>query len=265
MPDPVIGVALLDSGVPQRVQVTIRPGAGEAYEVRGSALGSSWPVPGGVGVGSGSQVVLTDKRSALNTPVTYSVLLAGVTYTAAPVTVALPGEQAVIQSLDGQTSVRFRWLPNGLPLEPTVRAHASDVPGRDRPPVRYATGGDGGGSLSIRTTREGTEAMRALLRAGRPVVIRTDGALIDFPAVELALITAAPSRTAWDVVGMPADRVWSLSYLLVDDPDPTVALAGYTWDQWDAIMAGRTWAQHDAIVSGWTWDQWDATDWVDYA
>lgn len=257
VPDPNLRAVLVAAGDPAPVQIAFRPQAGEDYTVFGSALGSTWPVPGGVGVGTGDQVVLVDNRGALNVPIVYRVVIAGVPYEAASVTVLLPGVRGVLQSLDGRVSVRFKWIPNGLPLEPEVNAHVSNVPGRPRPPVRYATGGDGGGALVIRTNRDGTAALRQILRAGAPVLLRTDGAMLDLPAVEIIHIRSAPSLASWDVLGMPADRTHSLTYLLVDDPEPSARLAAYVWDDIDALAI--TWDQTDALAL--TWDQAETYDW----
>lgn len=236
--------------------------SGVAFEVFGQALGSSWPVPGGRGVSTGDQVVMVDNRSALNTPVVYSAVVEGVTYSASPVTVAHPGRY-VIQSLDGQTVVEFVWQSNGLPREYTLRSHVSDVPGRRRPPVRVAAGGDGGGALAFRTSRTNTARFEALLRAGRPLVVRTDGAVRDLPAVELILPMSARTVT-WEAVGpggFSTDRVWSVSYLLVDDPEPGAVLAAFDWDAFDTAMAERTWDDFNALFAGSTWDDFDTYDW----
>lgn len=262
---PAITAALVSSDVPQAVQVTVTGVAsGVSVLIEGTTDdGSVWSVPGGERVSDGGQILLTDNRSALNTPVVYRLTAAGVTYASAPVTVVYDGGPAVIQSLNGQTTVEFVWRENDLPNEPAVYSRSFDVPGRRRPPVRIAPGGDGAGALSIRTDRQNSERLRELLRAGSPVVIRTDGAVRDFPAVDIVLITGA-SNELWPVVtlsGMSTDRVWSLSYLLVDDPEPGTALSAFTWDDHDSAMASRTWDDWDALFSAMTWDQWDAYDW----
>lgn len=263
-----IAASLVSADIPQPVQIVVNGvPSGTAYTVVGTTGdGSEWPVPGGVGTSAGGQIVLVDNRSALNTPVSYRVTAGGATYTAAPVTVAFPGEH-VLQSLDGQASVAFVWRDNGMPGEPTFASETFDVPGRARPPVRFVPGGDGGGELEIRTNRENTARLTAMLKTGRPLVVRTDGAVRDFPAVELVLPVSAPN-TLWPAMtpqGPSTDRVSTIRYLLVDDPEPSVALAAFTWDDFDAAMAGRTWStgasSFDALFAGQTWNGFDTYDW----
>lgn len=278
---PAITASLVSGDSPQLVQVVVTGvQAGYLYEVTGVTRdGSAWPVPGGQGVSTGSQVVLVDNRSALNTPVTYTLTVTLVGsgagwggggpdvngrwfYTAPEITVPFDG-QYVLQSLDGHTAVEFVWRDDDLTNEPTVYSRSFDVPGRSRPPVRIAPGGDGGGSLSIRTNRVNSDRLRSLLRSGAPVVIRTDGQVRDFPAVDIVLITGAPNEL-WRAVtssGMSTDRVWSLSYLLVDDPEPGTPLSAFIWDDFDAAMSSRTWDQFDALFAASTWDEFDTYDW----
>lgn len=252
---------------PRPVQVVLSGVvAGKTYTVTGSTAGSSWPVPGGVGVSDGTQVVLVDNRAALNASVTYSAVVDGVTYSAAPVTVTYSGARRyVLQSLDGQTVVTI-WLDdNGLPREPLLRSTAFDVPGRRRPPARFQLGGDGGGSIIVRTDATGTERLTELLLTGRPVVLRTDGTVRDLAAVELLLPQIASNRlNAGTAMGPDArrrERTWTISYLLVDDPEPTTPLSAWTWDDFDAAMADETWATFDALFTGDTWNDFDTTDW----
>lgn len=256
-----ISTSLVATGEPASVQLVIDGVAsGSAYTVVGVLGDSTWPVPGGVGVGTGGQIVLLDNRTALGTAFRYRVVTDGQVYESGPVTVP-SADRYVIQSLDGDTTVRFVWQSNGLPREPPVRSATYDVPGRPRPPSRTAPGGDGGGALRIRTSAAGSTAMRTLLRAGRPVVIRTDGAVRDWPAVELLLLQSGPSVLweAYDAVtgSLSTDRVWSLSYVLVDDPQPSTVLSAWSWDDFDD--AGLTWDQLDALAL--TWDEFDTYPW----
>lgn len=260
---------ITSAGSPPPVQIVLADVPDDAaYVVTGSTgAGSSWPVPGGTGVGDGGQIVLVDNRSALNTPVTYSVLVGGVTYSADPVVVQHDG-QAVLQSLDGLTSVDFVWLSNSLPREPQINTVSFNVPGRRRPPMRYAPGGDGGGELLIRADRENNAAIGALLQSGRPILVRTDGTMRDWPAVELITLVSAPSRL-WEAVEggqLSTQRVWSLGFLFADDPEPSRVLSAWTWADFNeaALVSFPTWADFNALFAGQTWADFDTTDWGQY-
>lgn len=254
--------AILLSGSPAPVQVVVSGvPAGEPYEVRGQFGLDSWPIPGGRGVSDGAQVVLVDSRAPLRSAVTYTVMVGTVTATSQPVTVPYP-EKYVIQSLDGRQKVGFVWRDNGLPRDPYIDNAAFPVPGRRRPPIRFAPGGDGTGALEIRADRHNSEALHELLMEGRPLVVRTDGQVRDLKPVDIIMPTAAPSALFEGDGGISTQRIWQLSYLLVDDPEPDTVLGAATWDQFDEIYAPSTWDQFDAEWATQTWDQFDAEDWA---
>ena len=262
---PLVVATLLTGDAPRMVQVVVSGlTAGQRVVVTAvTSAGVESSVPGGDVVSGGSQLVVTDNRGPLNTAVRYRATVDGVPYLSDEVFVAYPAGRYLIQSLDGQTVVRFTLQANGLPRELTLSSVTFDVPGRARPPARFVPGGDGGGSLVIRTDRENTARLEGLLLAGRPLVVRTDGTVRDFPAVDIILPLGAPSRL-WDEVtvgGMSTDRVWSISYLLVDDPEPSQALAGSTWADFDAAMATYTGADFDALFEFSTGNDLDAYDW----
>jgi hypothetical protein len=253
---------LVSAGTPQPVQIVLAGvPAGVRFVIEGTSDAgmSAWPVPGGVGTSDGGQVVRVDNRSTLNRQVVYRATVGGVTYTAAPVTVAHPG-RVVLQSLDGQIVAPVRLHDNGDPRELDLRSHATAVPGRPRPPVRIAPAGYGSGVLDVTTTGAATAALRDLLMSGLPLVVRTDGTAPLERAVDLVL----PQRASYSLATVREygdSRRWILPFLFVDDPEPTAALAAWTWDDFDAAMAGRTWADHDALFATSTWDQWDTYDW----
>ena len=207
-------------------------------------------------------MVLTDNRSALNVPVTYPVVVQGVTYSAPPVVVA-HSSPAVLQSLDGQTSVDFVWLSNSLPREPVVNTAVSNVPGRRRPPMRIAPGGDGGGDLLIRTDRANSTAIGSMLTAGAPILVRTDGTMRDWPAVEIIHLVSAPSRL-WEAVEggqLSTQRVWSLGFLFGDDPEPSRVLSAWTWGDFNEALTDSTWADFNALFAGSTWADFNTYEW----
>jgi hypothetical protein len=256
-----ITATLVSSTDPKPVQIVLNGiTAGLAYMVTGSAGGTTWVPSGGTGVSLGAQIVLTDVRTPLNAPITYTVVASGVTTSASPVTVPF-GARYVLQSLDGLTVLPFAWMDNDLPRDFAVNAATFDVPGRSRPVVRYAVGGDGGGAYVVRTTKANTAVLQQMLRSGRPVVLRTDGSVRDLPAVDMFLITrvANMARRAFVAAGtLSTDRDWTLEYTLVDDPQPSRGTSAFTWDSFDAAMANRSWSN---LVSNPTFDT-NTTGWA---
>lgn len=110
-------------------------------------------------------------------------------------------------------------------------------------------------------TRGGeTVALETLTDAGAPVVLRTNGAVADEPAVVFAAVTAVSSE--WLGEGW---RSWSISYLVIDDPEPDMVVPVSTGDDFDAAWAGLTWDDFDAEMSGLTGDEFDGIDWTQYA
>lgn len=256
-----VGVSLVSSGTPQPVQVVVAGmTAGQAFTVAQTDAWGSRGVSGGQGVATGEQVILIDRRAPLNIPIHYAVTTAGTVTTSAPITVPY-GRPVLIQSLDGLTLVDFVWRSNGLPSEPVIRSHTFDVAGRDRPPVRFVAGGDGGGALEVRTDRANSEKLHTLLKRGRPLVVRTNGTIRDFPPAEIIAPQPGAASRLWDSVSngqMGTDRVWTVPYILVDDPEPSVAQVAFTWDYVDAL--GLTWDEFDALAL--TGDQVDAYNWA---
>lgn len=257
-----IETTLVGSTAPRPVQVVIEGlSAGQSVVVHGSSGGRSWPIPGGAFAAVEGQVVLVDNRAPVNVPITYAVTVDGVTINSAPVTVAYHADH-LLQSLDGRTVVDFVWRDNSLPYQSTVRSVTFDVPGRRRPPVRFAPGGDGGGRIEVRTDSANTGRMADLLRPGRPVVLRTNGSVRDFPPTELVLVQQA-SSVLYEAFNARDNRVWDMAFIFVDDPEPGTVVAAFTWEDFDAAWDGRTWEDFDAYFSGLTWDDLDRMDWTE--
>lgn len=259
---PTVQVALVGAGTPRDVQIVI-PGliAGERYAVEGVADGFTWPVRGGKGTSDGTTLVLGDTMTPLNAPVTYRVTVNGtLRWTSDPIVVAAPGKY-ILQSLDGRMVAAPTLMSNGLPRSLDVRTAAFSIPGRARPVVRMDATGDGGGHLLLDTTGSDTRDLYDLLAAGRPIVIRTDGDVRDMAPVDVALITDASSVLTDARIQDGDTRRWTITYLLIDDPDPNAVLALSTWDDFDAVYAGQTWSAFDTQWSSSTWDDFDRFDW----
>lgn len=257
-----VTAALVGSGVPRDVQVVVAGlTAGQRYVVEGVAVGVSWVVRGGRGVSTGVTLILGDTQTPLNIPVTYRVTVNDVVlWTSEPVTVAAP-EKYALQSLDGNRTVIPRLMSNGLPRSLDVRTASFAIPGRARPVVRMDTTGDGGGQWLVDTTGSETGDLYELLAAGGPIVIRTDGAVRDMAPVDVVLITDVSSVLTDARIQDGDTRRWTLTYLLIDDPDPDAILSLSTWDDFDAVYAGQSWAAFDTQWSGSTWDDFDRFDW----
>lgn len=263
---PSISVALVGAGSPQSVQIVIGGlTPGQSIEVIGTAAGASWPVRGGTGSVSSETTILTDATGALNVPIVYTVTLDGVPFNSAPITVPFAGRY-VLQSLDGRTTIPFTWRANGDPRDMRLRSQTFEVPGRTNPVVRWDVAAGEDGRLEIRTSRSGTEALRHHLRTVGPVMlVRTDGQIRDLEPSQYILIESA-RRVLWDAVdaggAKSTDRVWSLGFTVLDDPEPGTILPSSTWDDFDAAYAGLTWDDFDAEWAGLTWDDFDRTDWT---
>lgn len=262
VPVPAVQVALVGSGVPQDVQIVI-PGltAGQVYHVEGTAGAFTWTVRGGKGISDGTTLILGDTQTPLNVPITYRVTVNGVlVWASEQITVPAAGK-FVLQSLDGRNTAAPSLMSNGLPRSLDIRSASFAIPGRARPVIRMDTTGDGGGNLLLDTTGSETSDLYDLLAAGRPIVIRTDGDVRDMAPVDVVLVTDASSVLTDARIQDGDTRRWTLTYLLIDDPDPSAILALSTWDDFDAVYAGQTWAAFDAQWAGSTWDAFDRFDW----
>lgn len=257
---PVSGV-LVGGGTPQNVQITIDDiPAGEAFLIEGVAGDYVWQVRAGAGVSDGSAIVRGDNRSPINVPYFYRVTWGDTVWLSQDVTVSYPTKYA-FQSLSGRSTAFVKWMDNGLPMAPEVRYSAFAVPGRRRPVIRTDGATAGGGQLVLDTGGTQTAALLSLLSTGRPLVVRTDGDVRDFPTVEILLVTNVESELTGAGIQDEDTRRWSLSYLLVDDPEPNTPLALSTWNDFDDVYAGLTWADFDEQWAGSTWSVFDRFDW----
>lgn len=256
-----VEAGLVGSGTPRAVQVVVSGvPAGRPYVVEGVADEYVWPVRGGRGVSSGAPVILGDNRAPLNRSVMYRVTVDGAATLSAPLIVSYDGRH-VLQSVDGQLSATSRLMSNGLPRDMDLRTAAFAVPRRARPVVRYDSTGDGGGQVVLDTTGLQTREMYDLLASGQPIVIRTDGAVRDMAPVEVVMVTAAPSVLTDARIQAGDTRRWTLSYILVDDPDPDAIVATSLWSDFNSVYVGRTWSSFNAEWAGRTWSDFNREDW----
>jgi hypothetical protein len=254
-----VGISASLTGVysPRTVQIVVTGlTVGGTYEVTGSWAGGSWPVRAGIGTAENTQMVLADLAAPINIPVTYTVVHGAEQATTAELTVNYH-RRYVLQSLSGAVSVEFDMIRNGAPQQLAVRQASFMIPGRPRPVMRFDVAGGESGELTVDTREAQTAVLKALLGAGAPMLLRTDGAILDLDATQFLSVTSAPSA----LIGMTRRR-WNLTYQAIDDPEPDTVVGLSDWDDFDASYAGLTWDAFDAEWAGSTFDQFDVYDWA---
>lgn len=243
---------LLSAADPRPVQIALNgTTAGDAFEVVGTAPdGSRWPVPGGKGVSAGSQVLLVDNRAALNTPITYSALVAGTTYTATPVTV-VSDAVAVVQTVDGLTVVEVEVASVTEPRKRPVRSSTFEVAGRADPAARLDVPGSAQYGWMLETQGTDSDVLEEILESGRPIVRRLSPGMRDLKSVVLGIVTDWSDELL--TVGGDTWRRWNLAVREISDPQPSTPLAAFTWEDFDVAVADRVWSWHTLFPSlaGW--------------
>lgn len=245
---------LLSSADPRPVRIALAgTAAGQSYVVRATtADGSSWSVPGGVGVSVGEQVLLTDNRTALNSVITYQAVVDGSTFTAAPITVDSDAV-AVVQTIDGLSVVPVDIASVTEPRSAGVRASVFEIAGRRDPAARLDVPGSYEYRWMLETEVAESAQLRRILESGRPIVRRMAAGVRDFDPVVMGLVLDWSDELLTD--GLDTWRRWTLTVREISDPQPSTPLTAYTWlDGFDAAMADRVWSYHSPMSSatGWT-------------
>lgn len=204
---------------------------------------------------------LSDPWAPLNQAVTYTLTAGGESWTVGPVARTFGGWH-VVTDLRGGDMAEFLWEKSGGdPWERAPRHQFFDVPGRRLGPYMSApVAGAGGGSLTARTVRESTAAMRRLVDANAAVVVlhneaRCQRAYCDVPLVRTVLLTGAPENVT-DRLD-EAERTWALSYQYVPAPwgyVPPVAKLSEPTPRWPTVG--------DLAASGLTVGELAAGDWL---
>ena len=262
-----VPVALVEDGDAPRVQIVIPAQyapAGVSCEVTGrTPSGFTWTPRGGRWEGTGGQRVLADALAPINTPVVYRLTTSsGTAFETAPITRPWRG-LSLMTSATGTMPVDCVWQGrDARELKPRLTEH--EIPGRPTPVVVYApTMGAGTVSLTARTNRGDTPAMRALLGTPTPVALFHNPArcvqcrlgACDVDPVTLMAVTSASMERAprLDV----AERTWTLKGALIGLPQPATPLALSSWNDFDGV--GLTWVDLDR--KRWAWDRFDRTLW----
>lgn len=257
-----ITATLLVASDPQPVQVVLAGvPSGTAYAVTGQdTFGNVWGIPGGSGTSTGASVDLIDSRAPLNSIVTYTAVVGGVSYASNAVQVT-HAFNCVIQSLDGQTIANVKVASLTEKRTGGIRSATFPVAGRKYPAVRTDVSVAYQYEWQLDTTGTDTATMQALLESGRPLVRRLQVGIRDFDPVIIAVATQWVDELVTN--GIDVLRRWSLTMQAVDDPEPSQVQNVYTWADFDAASAnqGWTWADFDAFWAADTWADFDTFDW----
>jgi hypothetical protein len=255
---PAVSATLTGIAVPRGVLVVVTGlTIGDVYAITGSSGDWSWPVRAGRGTAAATQVAVNDMHTPINVPITYTVTVAGVGTTSSAVTVTY-GRRYVLQTLRGDASVEFDMIRNNAPRALATRLATFYVPGRARPVTRHDVSGGESGSIEADTEDARTGTIKAMLTSGVPLVLRTDGDILDLDAVEFLAVSSVTSS----LIGMRRRR-WVIGHEVIDDPEPDTLVALSDWDDFDASYdATLDWDDFDAEWTGQTWDDLDLEDWA---
>lgn len=256
----IITTSLLSAagGAPAPIQIVVTGLAtGQEYTVQGSYGNYRWPVPGGINVSDGNQLVLTDNRAPFNGPLVYTVTVDGVVYQAAPIELVFTAT-TVVQSLDGKTLAVVEVTDPTDPRESEHRASKFTISRRSDPVFRIDVPLTPQMELGVEADGTHSDAMKALLATGHPLVRRNTVGLRDIPPVELLIVYSDKSRLIGAVGTL---RLFTLDAQVIGDPEPGTALAAFDWDDFDAAYVLSDWDDFDAAWSGFDWDDFDKHDW----
>lgn len=253
----MITAALVGGGSPQRVQLIVDATPdGELWTLTGSDGTHTWSVPGGAGVGDGDQLTLTDNRGPGNRAIVYTFASASVTESSDPIVIPFDGD-FVLQSLNGQRSLTVGLLRGSLDVALEVSQGRFRIPGRPRPVVRYAATGDLEGTFSLLVSTAQSAEFLDLLASGEPLLYRSGAVIFDLPPVGV-FAYGNPSAVGYQPSGL---RVWTMPYVLVDDPYMEERLGAFSWDFFDETNDARDWDAFDALFAASSWNQFDTVDW----
>jgi len=189
----------------------------------------------------GGTVIVQDVEPPVGRPLVYvAEITAGDGTTrqvsAGPLTVPDPGRHVLSDPATG-SGVLVDVVADEDTRTTDLRASTLHPAGRARPVVLVDTRSADVGTLSA-YTRDAAEtaALLALLGSGAPVTSRPTVATPDLPPVETLALTGV-TRARRTRAG---DRVWALPFVVVDPPDPTLAVTLVDLDDVAAYYTGAT-------------------------
>ena len=260
-------VAVVEDGQAPRVQLVIPAAlapAGAACYVEGIAsTGFKWVPRAGVWTGTGEQRVIGDSLAPINTEFRYRLTTSrGVEVESSPVVRRWQG-LSLMTDTAGKTPVNLLWQGTDQ-REMKVRLTEHEVPGRSTPVMVYApTMGAGTVSLTARTNRRDTPALKLLLGTPTPVVlfhnpehcVQCRAEVCDVDLVTLMSPTSVSMERAARID--VAERTWTIKGSITSLPQASTLLALSTWTDFDG--RALTWQALDARRL--TWEAFDRTIW----
>jgi len=254
-----LAVSLSGAAVPPRVLLVVDGlSVGMQIEVLAAVGTTTWRVRGSARIADSPQQLFVDDLTPVNVPIRYSLLVDGALAASSdqvvvPLTVRR-GVELLLSSEDGSALVAPLRRPDTDPGAMRVEHSVTWVPGRPTPVIRFTPAGGRSGTWElITTTPSQSEALRALLAPGAPLLARVVRDRPELPAVAHALITSVDQHL---LPGSTA-RAWQLSYVVVADPLADVLASVTTWSDVDAAYPGVTFADLDGAWQVATFGQWN--------
>lgn len=260
-------VAVVEEGQAPRVQLVIPAAlapAGTVCYVEGVAeTGFKWVPRAGVWTGTGEQRVIGDSLAPINTEFRYRLTTSrGVEVESSPVVRRWQG-LSLMTDTAGRMPVNLLWQGTDQ-REMKIRLTEHEVPGRPTPVMVYApTMGAGTVSLTARTNRRDTPALKLLLGTPTPVVlfhnpehcVQCRAEVCDVDLVTLMSPTSVSMERAARID--VAERTWTIKGSITSLPQASTPLVLSTWADFDG--RALTWQALDARRL--TWEAFDRTIW----
>lgn len=260
-------VAVVEDGQAPRVQLVIPASlapAGAACYVEGiAATGFKWIPRAGVWTGTGEQRVIGDSLAPINTEFRYRLTTSrGVEVESSPVVRRWRG-LSLMTDTAGKMPVNLLWQGTDQ-REMKMRLTEHEVPGRRTPVMVYApTMGAGTVSLTARTNRRDTPALKLLLGTPTPVAlfhnpehcVQCRAGVCDVDLVTIMSPTSVSMERAARID--VAERTWTIKGTITSLPQASTLLALSTWTDFD----GRALTWQDLDARRLTWEGFDRTIW----
>ena len=217
----------------------------------------------GVWTGTGEQRVIGDSLAPINTEIRYRLTTSrGVEVESSPVVRRWQG-LSLMTDTAGKMPVNLLWQ-GADQREMKMRLTEHEVPGRRTPVMVYApTMGAGTVSLTARTNRRDTPALKLLLGTPTPVAlfhnpehcVQCRAGVCDVDLVTLMAPTSVSMERAARID--VAERTWTIKGTITSLPQASTLLVLSTWTDFD----GRALTWQALAARRLTWEGFDRTIW----